>query len=104
MTKITLDPSIAKVIDVDPVSVSEVVSIYFNGTTNWIGTYGIKVWNSPAKNTEFAIVNAITVVGALMTWVIDPMNQELSAHKYYYEISSLTSSRIVFKGNLNIVK
>jgi hypothetical protein len=104
MTKIRLDPSIAKIIDINPVSTAEVVSVYFKGTTNWIGNYGVKVWNSPAKNTEFTIVDAIVVVGDLMTWEINPFNQGLAAHNYYYEISSLTSRRIVFKGGLNIIK
>lgn len=102
--KVVIDPSIAVVVDINSVAFSENVNIYFNATANWIGTFEFKVWNSYQKNTAFAVNGAITIVTNLMTLNINPTVQNLPADKYYYEISSETTKRIIFKGELTITK
>ena len=104
MKKVVIDPSIAVVVDINSVAHSENVNIYFNATANWIGAFDFKVWNSYQKNTAFAVHGAITIVATLMTVQIDPSNQNLVADKYYYEISSVDTNRIIFKGELTITK
>lgn len=104
MKKVVIDPSIAVVVDINSIAFSENVNIYFNATANWIGAFDFKVWNSYQKNTAFAVNGAITIVDTLMTLNIDPGNQNLVADKYYYEISSIDTNRIIFKGELTITK
>ena len=104
MKKVVIDPSIAVVVDINSIAFAEIVNIYFNATANWTGFFGFKVWNSFQKNTEIAVNGAITIVGTLMTLQIDPCNQNLPPHKYYYEILSLDTNRILFKGELTITK
>lgn len=104
MKKVVIDPSIAVVVDINSVAFAEIVNIYFNATANWIGAFNFKVWNSYQKNTAFAVNGAITIVDTLMTLNIDPGNQNLVADKYYYEISSVETNRIIFKGELTITK
>ena len=104
MQKVVIDPSIAAIVDINSVAYSENVNVYFNAVTPWLGTYEYKVWNSFQKNTAFAVTGAITINATLMTLKIDPGNQNLPADKYYYEISSSTDKRIVFKGELTITK
>jgi hypothetical protein len=104
MKKVVIDPSIAVVVDINSIAFYENVNIYFNATLNWIGSFDFKVWNSYQKNTFFAVNGAITIVDTLMILKIDPSNQNLVAQNYYYEIMSVDTSRIIFKGDLIIVK
>lgn len=104
MKKVVIDPSIAVVVDINSIAFAEIVNIYFNATANWIGDFHFKVWNSYQKNTAFTINGAITIVNTLMTLNINPTVQNLPADKYYYEILSVDTNRIIFKGELTITK
>lgn len=104
MQKVEINPSIAAIVNINSVGYSELAYVYFKAATPWIGTFEYKVWNSFQKNTAITVANAITVVGDLMTLEIDASNQNLPADKYYYEISSIDTKRIIFKGELIITK
>jgi hypothetical protein len=104
MQKVEINPSIAVIANINSVAQSELAFVYFKANANWIGSFDYKVWNSYQKNTAITINNAITVVGDLMSLKIDASNQNLPADKYYYEISSIDSKRIIFKGELTITK
>lgn len=104
MKKVVIDPSIAVVVDINSISFSEDVNIYFNATANWNGTFDFKVWNSYQKNTAFPVSGAITIVDNLLTLKINPSVQNLSPDKYYYEIYSVDTKRVLFKGELTITK
>jgi hypothetical protein len=104
MQKITIDPSIAVELNVDSLSVDELVKIVFEGSANWTGNYQVKIYNSSAKNTVITPSDALTVAGKVMTWTIQPKEQGLSDNNYYYELSETESKRVVFKGALVIKK
>ncbi len=108
MTKVTINPSIAALIDIDGVGYAEEVEIYFEGTQNWTGSYVFKVWNSFQKNTEKTIPNPnpLTVLNKIITLALKPTVQTLVSvpDGYYYEIISVETKRIVFKGSLFINK
>jgi len=44
--KITLDPSIATLLDIDPVGNGKRVEIKFTATENWTGNFEFVVYNS----------------------------------------------------------
>lgn len=102
--KITLDPSIATVLDIDSVGYNERVAVNFTASENWSGDFEIVVYNSIAKNSFFKPVNAINVVGTVMTVTLEPIVQGLAVDAHYYEICSISTKRILFKGLLNITK
>jgi hypothetical protein len=104
MQKLTINPSIAAEIDISPISYEEKVKLFFNADENWTGTFDFKIWNSYQKNTEIEVSNSLTVVEKVMSLTIEPIAQNLPSNQYWYEISSVSTKRLLFKGKLNIVK
>lgn len=105
MKTVTIDPSIAAIVNIDNIGKTEVVPVYFTAEANWIGTYEFKLWNSDKKNTDITrTANPLVVNGVLMTLTIDASAWNVVADEYYYEITKTEDKRIVFKGNLNIIK
>lgn len=103
--KITLDPSIATILDIDPVGHDERVDdLKFTASGDWIGDFEFVVYNSTGKNSFVKPAGALNIVGKVMTLVIEPSVQGIAVGTYYYEIFSLTAKRVYFKGLLNIVK
>jgi hypothetical protein len=102
--EITLNPSVANRVNIEPIYFGEKVFVYFKLEENWAGSYLFKLWNSEAKNTEFTISGALMVVDDLMTLKIEPTAMNLSAGKFYYEISNDTDKRLIFNGNITIKK
>lgn len=105
MQKVTINPSIAAIVNIDPVGLKEIVPIYITATADWIGTYEFKVYNSDKKNTLISLTgaNPIAIENELMTLTIDPTAQGLTASVYYYEITKVEDKRVTFKGTLNII-
>ena len=101
---ITIDPSIAVELDIDRVAHSERVAIRFNADADWTGTFELVVYNSAAKNSFVKPADALTVVGRVMTWIIEPLAQSLSDRTHFYEIVETQSKRIIFRGQLKITK
>jgi hypothetical protein len=106
MQKVTINPSIAAIVNIDSVGRKEVVPIYFTATADWTGTYEFKLYNSDKKNTTVALTgsNPIAVVDELMTLTVDPTVQGIVANTYYYEITKVEDKRVIFKGNLKVVE
>lgn len=103
--KITLDPSIATVLDIDPVGYEERVDdLKFTASGNWQGDFEFVVYNSPAKNSFVKPAGAFVVVANVGTLTIAPSAQGIEVGSHYYEIFSLTAKRVYFKGVLNIIK
>lgn len=102
MNKVTINPSIAAIVDIDSVGYTETVNVYFTAPVNWVGVFVLTVFNSSQKNTA-SVVDALTVVDKVITWKIEPKTQGIEDSKYY-EIYSANAKRIVFKGNLIIKK
>lgn len=102
--KITLDPSIAVTLDIDSISYGERVGIIFTGAENWTGDFEFTVYNSAAKTSFIKPVGALTINAKVMTITVEPAVQGLVANAHYYEISSVSTKRILFKGLLNITK
>jgi hypothetical protein len=104
MNKIIINPSIAVEIDISPISFDEKVKLFFTSDENWVGDFDFRVWNSNQKNTEIEVSSSLLVVAKIMTLAIEPIVQVLPPKEYWYEISSLSTKRLLFKGKLNIVK
>lgn len=104
MQTVNLNPSIAATVNINSVGFNELAFVYFKATTPWLGAFEYKVWNSYQKNTAITVANALEVSGDLLTLKIDASNQNLVSDKYYYEIISTDSKRIIFKGELSISK
>lgn len=102
MQVVTINPSIAVIMNIDPVGHKEMAPIYMEAEENWQGVFTIKVWNSEAKNTEH-LSQAVPTEDKVMTLTINPENQSLPVGKLYYEITN-DQNRVVFKGDLNIIK
>lgn len=104
MQQVTINPSIAVIVNIDPIGVEEIVPIYFEAEDNWAGTYELKLYNSEKKNSTVTPTGIpINIVTTMMTWTIDPTGQAIPVGNYYYEITHTESKRILFKGDLNIV-
>jgi hypothetical protein len=104
LKKIILDPSIAQVLDIDPIAYNERVNVYFNADEKWTGDFEFVVYNSAQKNRFIKPTNALAVVAKRMTLVIEPLAQSLEPNSHYYEIVSISAKRVIFKGLLNIIK
>jgi hypothetical protein len=105
MNKIKIDPSIFVVIDIGPVSFNEDLNIYFTADQNLSGVFEVKYFNSSQKNKQKTVLlNAITVVGQLLTFKIAPSIQALGTEDLYYEIWHQTTNRMFFKGQIIIIK
>ncbi len=106
MNKITINPSIASIVNIEGINQAEKVPVYFTASENWAGDYALKVYNSEAKNSEITIAgnDTLTVVGSVMTLTVDAVEQSIAADSYYYEIISSTNKRVIFKGKLIINK
>lgn len=102
--KITLDPSIATLLDIDSVAQGERVTVNFTANENWTGAFDFVVFNSAAKNSFVEPAGALTVAAMVMSLVIEPVAQGLAVGQHYYEIVSSTTKRVLFKGLLNIIK
>ena len=61
MQKITINPSIAVIVDIASVGHKELENIYFKADSNWLGDYDCKIWNSYQKNTQFTVSDNVTV-------------------------------------------
>lgn len=104
MNKVTINPSVAAVINIDAVGAKEVVPIYFTAEQNWLENFSFKLWNSEKKNSEVTILeNPLTFEDTVMTLTISPENQNINAGKYYYEIIDTENERVIFKGDLIII-
>ena len=105
MKKVVIDPSIAAVVDINPVFFNEDLNIYFQANEPLSGMYEVKMFNSFQKNTVKVIaINPLTVMGNLMTLRLAPRIQGIGVDSLYYEIWHVTSNRLYFKGNITIVK
>lgn len=104
MTKIILNPSIATELDINYIGKNERVPIKFTADENWTGEFDIKIYNSIAKNSVITPALALTVTEKIMTLIIDPTAQSIAIGSHYYEISSTSAKRVLFKGSLNITK
>lgn len=102
--KITLDPSIATLLDIDSVAQGERVTVNFTANENWTGAFEFVVFNSAAKNSFVKPAGALTVVAMVMTLVVEPFVQSLDVGAHYYEIVSISTKRVLFKGLLKIIK
>ncbi|PWA10987.1 hypothetical protein [Flavobacterium laiguense] len=102
MKKITLDPSIAAVVDIENIAHNERVVINFTSDANWVGDFAFKVYNSEKKNSEIVVVNALIVQDNQMTLTLEPAPQNIPDGTKYYEISSVSTKRLLFKGSLKI--
>jgi hypothetical protein len=102
--KITLDPSIAVKLDINSVGLNELVVILFTANENWVGEFEFSVFNSSAKNTVVKPTEALVVEEKIMTLRLEPSTQGLTANMHYYEIVSLDTKRVIFKGLLNVTK
>lgn len=104
METVTINPSIAVIVNITPIGVKEIVPIYFAAEQNWAGSYELKLYNSDKKNSTVTPTGTpIAILTTIMTWTIDPTGQAIPVDNYYYEITHVESKRILFKGNLNIV-
>lgn len=103
MKTVTINPSIAAIVNIDPVGYNELVNIYFTAETDWTGSYKFQVFNSQVKNTELHS-SSIATSNELMTLTINANDMALEVGTHYYEIFHEESERVIFKGNLNIIK
>jgi hypothetical protein len=102
--KITINPSIATILNINWISIHEVVPIYFTASTNWINNYIFSIWSSEDKTNKIEIENSpISISQNVMTLTLNPIQQKIPAGKFYYEITDNTSKRIIFKGEINIL-
>ena len=104
MSRITIDPSIATVVDIATVGFNERANIYFTADQAWAGDFEFSVYNSAQKNSVVKPEDALTVTGNRMHLFIKPSAQGINAGMNYYEIVSVSTERVVFKGLLNIIK
>lgn len=104
MKKITIDPSVAVELDIDSVAYNERVELKFTSDSDWTGIFDYAVYNSVAKNTVNKPLAALTIAGKVMTLVIEPATQAIEAGSHYYELLSVSTKRVIFKGNLIITK
>jgi hypothetical protein len=102
--KTTLDPSIATILDIDPVGHEERVEIKFTASENWTGDFEFVVYDCAFKNSFVKPAGALVKADNLMTMIIEPSVQGLAVGSRYFEIFSLTAKRVLFKGLLNIIK
>jgi hypothetical protein len=93
---VTIDPSIAVVVHIEPVYFGEETAIYFNAKTAWLGDFDFKIFNSEVKNYPVAHGCTLTIANQLMTLFI----KDVEKGTHYYEI--WTDKRIIFKGKLRI--
>ena len=115
--KVTINPSIAAIVEIDSIGKSEVVPIYFTAEENWTGTYTFKIWNSDKKNDEIEVpetftitvdeeeitVDTLKVQEKQMTLTIAPAKQNITEGSFYFEITHDQSNRIIFKGEKLII-
>lgn len=101
--RVSVNPSIASIVDIDNIGINEIVPIYFTAENDWLGDFSFTIFNTEAKN-DAKIVDAIAVAAKVITLTISPVVQTIVAGKYYYEIFSEDLDRIVFKGSLKIEK
>lgn len=102
--KITLDPSIATLLDINPVAENERIVVNFTASENWTGDFEFVVYNSIAKNNFVKPTAAVVAVAKVMSLTIDPKVQGISVDAHYYEIVSVGVKRVLFKGLLNVIK
>jgi hypothetical protein len=102
---IIIDPSIATIVDIDPVGFSEETPIYFtlDGDDDYVGVWQWTVFNSAKKNSK-QVIDALTIVGNKMTLLIKPTADSIAVGEQYHEISRTDIKRVLYKGRLNIVK
>jgi len=101
---INIDPSIARVVNINPVGYGEHVEIKFTANENWTGDFEYTVYNSEAKNSNVKPAGALPIVEKVMTLIIEPSTQGLYVNSHYYEIVSVSTKRVLIKGLLKIVK
>jgi hypothetical protein len=102
--KVTINPSIARIINIDPCSFKENNNVYFTADENITGTFVFRVWNSDKKNSEFELLsNPISIFEKKMTLGIKPETIGLPIGNHYHEIWHLESNRIYYKGEINVI-
>ncbi|WP_264522130.1 hypothetical protein [Flavobacterium sp. N1994] len=119
--QVTIDPSIAGIVNIATIGKNEIVPIYFEAEQNWVGSYVYKVWTTDKKTTaltipetfyvqvdappaEPVVYKTIEVIEKIMTLIIAPAEQNLTSGDFYFEIIEQNSSRVVFKGIKKIVE
>ncbi len=98
MQKVTINPSIAVIVDIETVFFGEELEVYFDAASNWLGSYDFRLYNSNVKNSEITNNCTLTIANKLMTLSI----KGIEKGTHYYEIWILPQKRIVFKGKLVI--
>lgn len=100
-----LNGSIAGEFDIFNIGFNEKVpfEISDDGEIEWTGTYVLSVYNSNKKNTKYADIN-VGVLSSVLTFDIEPIADGIEVGKHYFEIFNSISSRVEFKGNLEVIK
>jgi tRNA(Leu) C34 or U34 (ribose-2'-O)-methylase TrmL len=101
---INLDPSIARIVNINPVGFNETRRVFFRASANFVGDFEFVVYDSSAKKTTLKPTGALAVVNDLMTLTLSPSSQGIAIQANYYEIFEKDSKSVIFKGLLNIVK
>ena len=101
MSKVIINPSIARDLEINPVYYSENVPIIFKAQQDWQTDISIKMWDSQHKNKQVSSPNLL-VIDKIMTMEINPSSQSIMPGEYYFEIA--TPSRVFFKGIIKIIK
>ena len=97
-----LDASIAAVLDISNIRMSEKVIITLTAEADWTDIYTFTVFNSTAKNHSQQVTGAVATNGKEMLVTIEPTAQQLAAQSYWYEIYNTITKRIEFMGDLKI--
>ena len=100
--KVILDVSIAALVDITNIRMSEKVVVTITAEESWEGNYEFTLFNSQAKNTHQKMVGAVVVNGQDLLLTIEPMLQQITAGSYWYEIYNTLTKRIEFMGDLKI--
>lgn len=98
---VTINPSIAVVVNISPIIKGETVPIFFDAEENWVGAYDVKLWNSDKKNEDFNDIATVATALKRMTLIINT-SSNTKAGGYYYEIIK-DNDRVIFKGKIEIL-
>lgn len=104
MKTVTINPSVAAIVNIDGIGLNENVPIYLTAPVAWIGSFSFQLFNSDKKNNQIDITEVLSIDNNVMTITISPISLSIPAGSYYYEIINIDEKRILFKGSLNIIK
>lgn len=102
MQSVTINPSIATIVDIGAFGFGEPINIYFTATGNWTGTFEFTMWNSDKKNRKFKTIEVPTTTN-LMILSLDFSSENFPPDIYYYEVKHIEDKRVLFKGKLNLI-